>query len=95
MSNLKGLIGEISKQSYAKIEEKLADPAQKEAIQADFFASALAGLRKGVMEYENDPLLPILQSEIKTRTTAYQNLSAAEEQKLLMLNDSQKSAISG
>lgn len=45
------------------------------------------------MEYENDPLLPILQEEIQNRTSAYQNLSAAEEQKLLMLNDAQKSAI--
>lgn len=39
------------------------------------------------MEYENDPLLPILQGEIQQRTAAYKNLSAAEEQKLLMLND--------
>lgn len=45
------------------------------------------------MEYENDPLLPILQDEIRSRTAAYQNLSAAEEQKLLMLTDAQKQAI--
>jgi len=45
------------------------------------------------MEYENDPLLPILQSEINARTAAYKNLSADEEQKLLMLNDAQKKAI--
>jgi hypothetical protein len=45
------------------------------------------------MEYENDPLLPILQSEIEKRTSAYKNLSAAEEQKLLMLTDAQKKAI--
>ena len=31
------------------------------------------------MEYENDPLLPILQDEIKKRTAAYANLSAEEE----------------
>lgn len=45
------------------------------------------------MEYENDPLLPILQQEIANRTSQYANLSAAEEQKLLMLNDSQKKVI--
>ena len=45
------------------------------------------------MEYENDPLLPILQDEIKKRTASYANLSAAEEQKLLMLTDAQKKAI--
>lgn len=79
MNNLKDLITEISEQSFAKIEEKLADPTQRAKIQDDFFASALVGLRKGVMEYDNDPLLPILQSEIKMRTSAYQNLTAMEE----------------
>jgi hypothetical protein len=75
-ANLKNLIGDISKQSFAKIEEKMADPSSRAAIQDQFFQSALAGLRKGIMEYENDPLLPILQEEIQSRTAAYQNLSA-------------------
>ena len=67
-ANLKGLIGDISSQSFAKIEEKLADPTERAMIQDQFFQSALAGLRKGIMEYENDPLLPILQKEIQNRT---------------------------
>lgn len=75
-ANLKNLIGDISKQSFAKIEEKMADPSSRAAIQDQFFQSALAGLRKGIMQYENDPLLPILQEEIQSRTAAYQNLSA-------------------
>ena len=45
------------------------------------------------MEYENDPLLPVLQEEIANRTSQYANLSAAEEQKLLMLTDAQKKVI--
>ena len=71
----------------------MADPTKRAAIQDQFFQSALAGLRKGVMEYENDPLLPILQTEIQKRTASYQNLSAEEETKLLMLNEDQKKAI--
>ena len=78
-ANLKNLIGDISRESFAQIEAKLADPSEQVAIKEQFFQSALAGLRKGVMEYENDPLLPILQDEIKKRTAAYANLSAAEE----------------
>jgi len=39
------------------------------------------------MEYDNDPLLPILQGEIQKRTSAYKSLSAEEERNLLMLND--------
>lgn len=92
-NNLKSLIADISRDSFAKIEQQLADPASSKAIKDQFFQSALQGLRKGVMEYENDPLLPILQVEISKRTAAYKNLSAAEEQKLLMLTDAQKKAV--
>ena len=92
-ANLKNLISDISKESFAKIQQKLDDPASRAVIQDQFFQSALVGLRKGIMEYENDPLLPILQAEIKERTAAYENISAEEEQKLLMLNDAQKKAI--
>lgn len=93
MANLKDLIGEIGDKSFEKVEAQLADPTTRAAIDEQFFQSALLGLRKGVMEYENDPLLPILQNEIQARTSAYASLSADEEQKLLMLNDSQKKAI--
>lgn len=91
--NLRGLVGQISTDSFAQIEKKLADPTEAAVIQEQFFQSALSGLRKGVMEYENDPLLPILQSEIESRTSAYKNLTPAEETNLLMLTDAQKKAI--
>ena len=51
LANLKNLVGEISQKSFAKIEEKLADPSSRAEIQDQFFQSALQGLRKGVMEY--------------------------------------------
>jgi len=92
-ANLKSLINEISKDSFAKIQQDLANPESKARIQDQFFQSALIGLRKGVMEYENDPLLPILQNEIQQRTASYKNLSAEEERQLLMLTDAQKKAI--
>ena len=78
-ANLKEIIGGISKEAFGKVHEQLADPTARTAIQDQFFQSALTGLRKGVMEYENDPLLPILQSEITSRTEAYKRLSAEEE----------------
>jgi len=92
-TNLKSIVSSISTDSFAEISKQLADPTARAAIQDQFFQSALAGLRKGVMEYENDPLLPILQNEISKRTDSYKNLTAEEEQKLLMLNDTQKRAI--
>jgi len=42
------------------------------------------------MTYQNDPLLPILEGEIKAQTTAYQTLTAKEESDLLSLKDEQK-----
>ena len=92
-TNLKNLIGGITGDSFSRVKDQLADPTSRAAIEDQFFESALAGLRKGVMEYENDPLLPILQQEIQNRTSQYANLSAAEEQQLLMLNDTQKKVI--
>ena len=45
------------------------------------------------MEYENDPLLPILSEEILSRTEAYKGLTAEEESKLLALTADQKRII--
>jgi hypothetical protein len=35
------------------------------AIKAAAFESALIGIRKGTMTYENDPMIPILVKEIE------------------------------
>lgn len=45
------------------------------------------------MKYENDPLLPIIEDEIKTRSEAFRGLSPEEESKLLSLTDEQKGVI--
>ena len=45
------------------------------------------------MEYENDPLLPILSEEILSRTEAFKGLTAEEESKLLALTADQKRII--
>lgn len=45
------------------------------------------------MEYKNDPLLPILNGEINSRTEAFKGLSPAEESKLLQLTAEQKRII--
>jgi hypothetical protein len=65
----------------------LNDPIRKAEIQKAAFESALIGIRKGVMTYEKDPLLPIVQQEIENRTKAYAGLSAAEEGAMLSLTN--------
>jgi mannitol-1-phosphate/altronate dehydrogenase len=91
--NLKDMLAQIGNASFAKVTEAMADPAQKAQIQEAAFQSALQGIRDGVMTYKNDPLMPILVNEVNNRTSAYANMSAEEESKLLSLDDATKKII--
>ena len=71
----------------------MTDPVERADIDEKMFQSALAGIRKGRMEYENDPLLPILSDEIMKRTESFKGLSAEEESKQLALTAEQKRII--
>jgi len=51
--------------------------------------SAITGLSKGVMEYDNDPILPIVQKFIKKSVENYSGLPEAEHKRLVSLTDSQ------
>lgn len=93
-NNLKNLLDEIGKGALDKIQSSLNDPEKRAEIDQGIFESALAGIRSGVMTYENDPLLPIITEEINTRTEAFKGLSAEEESKLLQLTQDQKRIIS-
>ena len=88
-------MGEIGNASFAKVTAAIEDPNQRDAIQLGAFESALDGIRNGLMTYKNDPLLPILQSEVNNRTTAYANLSNEEEGALLSLSAENKKVIAG
>ena len=82
-NNLKGLLNQISSGAMDKVQSALNDPNSRAEIDEQMFQSALQGIRDGVMEYKNDPLLPILNDEINSRTEAFKGLSAEEESKLL------------
>ena len=62
-------------------------------MQKDSFKAALAGIRSGVMKYEQDPLLPMLQQEMQQRIEHFKGLSAEEESKLLSLSADQRRVI--
>ena len=78
-NNLKALLDTIGKGALEKVNASLNDPAMRSDIDEQMFQSALSGIRQGVMTYEGDPLLPIVESEIKARTEAFKGLSAEEE----------------
>jgi hypothetical protein len=91
--NLRNHLREIAIGSFEKVQNAIKDPASKEQIQKAAFQSALAGISSGLMKYEHDPLLPLLQQEMQSRIAHFKGLSAAEESKLLSLSAEQRRII--
>ena len=91
--NLRNHLREIAIGSFEKVQQAIRDPATKEQIQRASFQSALQGIASGLMKYESDPLLPLLQSEMQSRIAHFKGLSAAEESKLLSLTPEQRRII--
>ena len=91
--NLRNHLREIALGSFEKVQQAIRDPATKEEIQKAAFQSALQGIASGLMKYESDPLLPLLQSEMQSRIAHFKGLSAAEESKLLSLTPEQRRII--
>lgn len=88
--NLRNHLREIAVGSFEKVQQAIKDPATKQQVQKAAFQSALQGISSGLMKYENDPLLPLLQSEMQSRIAHLKGLSAAEESKLLSLTAEQR-----
>lgn len=75
------------------MQKAITDPATQAEVQRNAFKSALAGISSGVMKFEHDPLLPILQGEMQNRIAHFKGLSAEEEGKLLSLNADQRRVV--
>ena len=84
---------EIAIGSFEKVQAAINSPATKQQIQRDAFKSALAGIASGLMKYEHDPLLPLLQSEMQARIAHFKGLTPAEESKLLSLSAEQRRTV--
>lgn len=91
--NLRSHLREIALGSFDTVAKAINDPKSRPAIQAQAFQAALAGIRSGLMKYENDPLLPLLQSEMQARIAHFKGLSPAEESQLLSLTAEQRKLV--
>ena len=92
MSNhLRGIISS----SLDAMNSAVNDQTHRQRILQSSFESALTGIRKGEMTYENDALMPILREQMDSRIESFKGLSAEEEGKLLSLTSNQKTMISG
>ena len=92
-ANLKAQMREIAQGSVDKILQQVESPEHSASIKRSSFESALAGIRSGVMKYENDPILPLIQDEMQERLQKFQGLTAEEEGKLLSLTEDQKKLV--
>lgn len=92
--NMRNHIREIATGSFETVQKTVRDPATKAIIQKAAFLSALDGIKNGIMTYSNDPLLPLLQSEMEKRIAHFKGLSQEDESKLLSLSSDQRRFVS-
>ena len=81
---------DIAQGSVDKILAQVMDPVHATDIKRASFESALAGIRSGVMTYQNDPILPLIEAEMQERLQKFQGLTPEEEGKLLQITEDQK-----
>lgn len=92
-SNLKNQLRGIVVGSVNDVLARVEDPVYAADIQEGAFQSALSGIRAGVMTYENDPILPMIQQEMAGKLEKFKGLSAAEESALLSLSQEQRESV--
>jgi len=92
-ANMKKELKDIAIGSVDSVFAMVKDPAHEADIQRASFLSALAGIKKGVMTYENDPILPLIQEQMESKLAKFQGLSSEEESKLLSLTPEQRGIV--
>ena len=84
----------IAQGSLDKVLGMIDDPSHSAEIKRSSFESALAGIRSGRMTYENDKILPLIESEISERLQRFKGMSKEDESKLLQLSEEQRRIVS-
>jgi len=89
--NMRNKLISISQQAFEATLKRIDNDDGE--IKEQAFTSALEGLRKGRMDFKSDPILPIMEEELSSRTSSLRNLSAEEESKLLSLTSDQRKSV--
>jgi len=90
--NRNKIITGIVEGANAELDRQLSGPNASE-IKKAMFDSALEGLSKGYMDYNNDPILPLIQNYVKSEMQRYSSLSAEEQSRLISLSEAQIQAL--
>lgn len=91
-ANRTSLLNQIVDEALKALDSAMKGPKIKE-IEQKMFDSALEGLSKGVMEYNNDPILPLVMTVVKEKAASFQKLSKEEQIKLISLTNNQLASI--
>ena len=89
-NNVKAETNRIAETALNNVLLKVKDASQNKEVLDASFESALNGLRKGVMQYENDKVLPLFLEELSKLSQPVLNLSPEEENKKFALTNDQK-----
>lgn len=86
-ANQRYLINNIVSDALKEVDRTLTDNIDQ--IQDAMFESALIGIKKQKMTYENDPLLPLIRKRIQDKIGKLTNMSEEEKQRLVSLSEDQ------
>lgn len=81
------IVGNILKKAVDEV-ERLQRNIPAQVVEASFEA-ALDGIASGAMDYRKDIVLPMVLERIRGEVAKLQNMSEAEQQKLLVLTEAQ------
>lgn len=89
-SNVKNKIKEVTESALKDLSEFVSDPKRKEELHKSSFETALKGLSKGEMNYENDIVLPYFVNQFSAKSNALKKLTLEEETAMFALSKDQK-----
>jgi len=87
ITNSRAVVNRVVAASIEEVNRRLETDI--DSIREIMFDSALIGISKGQMTYENDPLIGIAQETIRTEVAKVTSLSEAEQLRLVALTDNQ------
>jgi hypothetical protein len=90
--NKSSYIQNILNEATAEVDRAMSN-IKDENLQKKMLDSAITGLSKGYMDYENDPILPLVNEVIKKHVQKFNNLNEVERNRLMSLTEAQMSSL--
>lgn len=89
--NLKNKLNTIAQDAFKATMDRVEN--DDGTIKRQAFEAALDGIRKGKMDFSEDPVLPMLKEELHNRTGELRDMTPEEESNLLSLKSEQRRSL--